>query len=75
MAANIALSMFAAMWLVFLCGGLWFGYWIKQGPIQGVHFTLLILSVACMMLVNQPVNVAASVSRGRRDPEQNPVTS
>lgn len=72
MAANIGLSMFAAMWLVFLCGGLWFGYWIKQGPIQGVHFTLLILSVACMMLVNQPVGVAASVSRDRRDAERNP---
>nr|WP_281168881.1 DUF2165 family protein [Salipiger mucosus] len=74
-AASIALSMFAAMWLVFLCGGLWFGYWIKQGPIQGVHFTLLILSVVCMLLVNQPVGAAASAQRDRRDAERNPVTS
>lgn len=50
--ARLALSMFAGMWLVFLCGGLWFGYWMKQGPIQQVHFTLLILSVCCLTLVN-----------------------
>lgn len=54
--ANVALSMFAAMWLAFLCGGLWFGYWIKQGPIQNVHLALLIVSLGSMLFVNQPLS-------------------
>lgn len=52
--ANLALSMFLALWLVFLCGGLWFGYWMKQGPIQGVHLTLVIISLLSLTYVNQP---------------------
>ncbi len=62
LAANVALSMFTAMWLVFLCGGLWFGYWMKQGPIQGVHLALLIVSLGSMIFVNQPLG-RVSVSR------------
>lgn len=34
-----------ALWLAFMVGGFWFGYWIKQGPIQQVHTTLLIISI------------------------------
>lgn len=40
-----ALTAFMALWLAFLCGGLWFGYWMTQGPVQMVHMTLLIMSV------------------------------
>ncbi|MCZ7858970.1 DUF2165 family protein [Agrobacterium salinitolerans] len=40
-----ALSGFMALWLAFMVGGFWFGYWIKQGPIQQVHMTLLIISI------------------------------
>ncbi|KAB2758405.1 DUF2165 family protein [Brucella anthropi] len=40
-----ALTCFMALWLCFMIGGFWFGYWIKQGAIQQVHMTLLILSV------------------------------
>lgn len=54
--ANLALSMFLALWLVFLCGGLWFGYWMKQGPIQGVHLTLVIISLLSLTYVNQPTH-------------------
>lgn len=46
-----ALSAFMALWLFFLVGGLWFGYWIKQGVIQQVHMTLLILSVLAIQFV------------------------
>lgn len=52
--ANIGLTMFLGMWLLFLCGGLWFGYWIKQGAIQGVHMNLLIISIASLIYINQP---------------------
>lgn len=52
--ANLALTMFMIMWLFFLCGGLWFGYWMKQGAIQGVHFTMLILSILSLILINRP---------------------
>jgi len=42
-----ALTCFIALWLTFMVGGFWFGYWIKQGAIQQVHLTLLILGVIC----------------------------
>ncbi|CAD0215726.1 hypothetical protein AGRHK599_LOCUS3981 [Rhizobium rhizogenes] len=34
-----------ALWLAFMVGGFWFGYWIKQGAIHQVHMTLLIISI------------------------------
>lgn len=54
LSGNLALSMFLAMWLTFLCGGLWFGYWMKQGAIQGVHLTLVLLSLAALHIINMP---------------------
>ncbi|MDD7911075.1 MULTISPECIES: DUF2165 family protein [Pseudovibrio] len=54
-AVNLALSMFLGLWLVFLCGGLWFGYWMKQGAIQGVHLTLVIVSLMSLTYLNQPL--------------------
>lgn len=50
-AAVRALTCFMALWLCFMIGGFWFGYWIKQGAIQQVHMTLLILSVLCIGFV------------------------
>ncbi|WP_068089143.1 DUF2165 family protein [Polycladidibacter stylochi] len=52
--SNIALSMFIALWLLFMSGGLWFGYWMKQGAIQNVHMTLIIMSIAALIFINQP---------------------
>lgn len=49
-----AVTSFAGLWVFFLCGGLWFGYWMKQGPIQMVHMTLLILSIASLFYLAQP---------------------
>lgn len=55
--ANLAITMFLGMWLFFLCGGLWFGYWIKQGAIQGVHIDLIAISIVVLIYINQPINL------------------
>lgn len=49
---NITLCLFALLWLFFICGGLYFGYWIKTPQFQQVHFTLLILSILIFFLMN-----------------------
>ncbi|WP_330960986.1 DUF2165 family protein [Photobacterium sp. 53610] len=51
---NIALSLFAMIWVCFLCGGLYFGYWLKFSGPQGVHFTLLIISIIAFVMNNIP---------------------
>jgi predicted small integral membrane protein len=53
--ATLAISAFATLWLVFLIGGLWFGYWIKMPQVQQVHLTLLIIAVLVLVLVNLPL--------------------
>ncbi|WP_246451483.1 DUF2165 family protein [Allostreptomyces psammosilenae] len=55
--ANVALVAFMGLFLLFLIGGLWFGYWMFMGPVQGVHFTLLGIAFLAMLLVNQPAFV------------------
>lgn len=49
---NIALVCFNAIWLFFLCGGLWFGYWIKFFPAQTTHFILLLTGIVTAILIN-----------------------
>ncbi|GAB4424136.1 MAG: DUF2165 domain-containing protein [Chloroflexi bacterium OHK40] len=51
-ATNIGLIGFVGLWLCFMCGGLWFGYWMKQGPVQQVHMNLLMIAILTMLLVN-----------------------
>ena len=51
---NIALCALAGLALMFLLGGLWFGYWIAMPAVQQVHFTLLIVAIGAMVLVNMP---------------------
>jgi predicted small integral membrane protein len=58
--ANQSLMLFAGMFLGFLIGGLWFGYWMHLGPVQQVHFTLLIVGALLALLVNL-VPIAESV--------------
>lgn len=56
-ATNQALAAFLGLWFLFLCGGLWFGYWMKMGPVQQVHMTLVIISLLSLIAVNmQPAN-------------------
>ncbi len=50
--ANAALLLFAAMWFAFLCGGLWFGYWITMPSVQTVHLLKLIATLGLALLVN-----------------------
>lgn len=50
--ARLALSAFAALWLFFLCGGMWFGYWIKLPQPQMVHLTLLVISIGALVLIH-----------------------
>ncbi|MFP4438370.1 MAG: DUF2165 family protein [Chloroflexaceae bacterium] len=66
-AANLGLAAFLSLWFFFLCGGLWFGYWMHLGPVQGVHFTLLIVSVLVLLFVNyvpQPFPAAVVTGTG-----------
>ncbi len=51
---NIGFGAFAAIWIVFWSGGMWFGYWMKTPQIQQVHMTLLIMSMVGFMVVNYP---------------------
>ncbi len=51
-----ALACFNALWIFFLCGGLWFGYWMKQGAIQNVHMTLLIIGIVSSIYISIPDN-------------------
>ncbi len=46
--AVLALSLFVLLWLFFICGGLWLGYWLKQGPIQMVHFSLIVIGLCAL---------------------------
>ena len=47
---NVAIGFFFALWTAFLCGGLWFGYWIKTWHVQQVHFTLFIIGLLLWQL-------------------------
>jgi predicted small integral membrane protein len=51
-AANIALLLFASMWFLFLCGGLWFGYWITMPAVQLVHVLMLIVTLGLVLVIN-----------------------
>ncbi|MFI0965281.1 DUF2165 family protein [Streptomyces sp. NPDC021080] len=51
---NLALGAFVGLFLLFLTGGMWFGYWIYIGAAQQVHFTGLIIGLLAALLVNLP---------------------
>lgn len=51
-AANIALTCMMIEWMFFLCGGLFFGYWIKMGPIQSTHLALLMITLISFIFIN-----------------------
>lgn len=54
--ALLALSLFVLLWMWFICGGLWFGYWLKQGAVQMVHLSLIVIGLCALTFVqNQPV--------------------
>ncbi|MFY0681439.1 MAG: DUF2165 family protein [Thalassovita sp.] len=49
---NVAIGCFFALWTLFMCGGLYFGYWIKTPHVQQVHFTLFIIGLLLWELAN-----------------------
>ncbi|WP_111977033.1 DUF2165 family protein [Algibacillus agarilyticus] len=51
---TFAMTCFMSLWLFFMVGGLWFGYWIKMGMVQIVHLILLVLSLLILILLNLP---------------------
>jgi len=53
--ANLGLLVFVALFFGFLLTGLWFSYWIKMGPVQQGHLTLLQVGMAAAIVVNLPV--------------------
>jgi predicted small integral membrane protein len=52
--ANFGLLVFVAQFVGFLLVGLWFSYWVKMGPIQQGHLTLLLVGLAAVIVVNLP---------------------
>lgn len=51
---NVALTLFSIHWFGFLCGGTWFGYWIKQGAFTGVHMNMLLMTIALFIFIGLP---------------------
>ena len=54
--AVLALSLFVLLWMSFICGGLWFGYWLKQGAVQMVHMTLILIGIGALIFVQAQPN-------------------
>jgi len=50
--SNLSLCGFCGIWLFFVCGGLWFAYWIKFPFAQTTHFILLLIGLLTAILVN-----------------------
>lgn len=53
-ASTLALTAFLALWLFFLCGGWYMGYWMKMLAPHQVHLALIIISIGALILVNLP---------------------
>lgn len=49
---NTTLVMWLMLWLGFLTGGLWFGYWLKMQQLQAAHIMLTIIALLSLVLVN-----------------------
>ena len=53
--SSCAVLIFMAFWFFFLIGGLWFGYWIKMGNLQSVHFMMLVISMLLQLILFIPM--------------------
>lgn len=51
--AHLALAAFVGIWTTFLCGGLWFGYWMKMPQVQQVHLSLFTISLIMFVLIDR----------------------
>ena len=59
--AVLALTCFLMIWLFFVCGGMWFGYWLKQGVIQSVHMTLILITLASLLYVQSDATTVKTI--------------
>lgn len=50
--SDLGLLVFVALWLGMVVVGNWFSYWVKMGPVQQGHLTLLLLGIGTAILVN-----------------------
>lgn len=50
-AGTLAFTAFCGIWFFFLCGGLWFGYWMKMPQVQQVHLSLLTMGSLGLLLM------------------------
>lgn len=50
-AATLGLSAFGSLWFFFLCGGLYFGYWMKMPQVQQVHLSLVIITLLSLIFL------------------------
>ncbi len=53
--ANLGFCAMFVLWFLFLCGGLWHAYWINMWDVQQVHMTMLIVTIAAIIFINQPL--------------------
>lgn len=53
--ANFGFCAMFVLWFLFLCGGLWHAYWINMWDVQQVHMTMLIVTIAAIIFINQPL--------------------
>lgn len=51
-AGTLAFTGLCGIWFAFLCGGLWFGYWMKMPQVQQVHLSLLTLGALGLLLMS-----------------------
>ena len=49
--AGIGVLLLVVHWFVLLCGGLWFGYWMKMPTVQQVHMTMLGVAVLLALVL------------------------
>ena len=49
--STLGLTAFGSLWFFFLCGGLYFGYWMKMPQVQQVHFTLVIITLLSLVFL------------------------
>lgn len=52
--SDVVLSLFLLLWWSFMCGGLWFGYWIKMFRVHIIHMTLVVIGLLTLILTHLP---------------------
>jgi predicted small integral membrane protein len=51
-AANLGMLVFVGLAFAFMLTGLWFMYWVKMGPVEQAHTTLLFIALFGVIIIN-----------------------